>query len=62
MELQIINQQEVLGKDFTIYGTLEEPLFLAKDVADWIEQDEVAWIQKKPYDEVRGLQKYSLKL
>ena len=37
MELQIINQQEVLGKDFTIYGTLEEPLFLAKDVADWIE-------------------------
>ncbi|HFU4054889.1 TPA: phage antirepressor [Streptococcus suis] len=37
MELQIINQQEVLGKNFTIYGTLEEPLFLAKDVADWIE-------------------------
>ncbi|MHB9761460.1 phage antirepressor [Streptococcus suis] len=37
MELQIINQQEVLGKSFTIYGTLEEPLFLAKDVADWIE-------------------------
>ncbi|AGZ23327.1 TPA: phage antirepressor KilAC domain-containing protein [Streptococcus suis] len=37
MELQIINQQEVLGKNFTIYGTLEDPLFLAKDVADWIE-------------------------
>lgn len=37
MELQIINQQEVLGKNFTVYGTLEEPLFLAKDVADWIE-------------------------
>ncbi|WP_162012507.1 phage antirepressor [Streptococcus sp. S784/96/1] len=37
MELQIINQQEVLGKNFTIYGTAEEPLFLAKDVAEWIE-------------------------
>lgn len=37
MELQIINQQEVLGKNFTVYDTLEEPLFLAKDVADWIE-------------------------
>lgn len=39
MELQIINQQEVLGKDFTVYGTAEEPLFLAKDVAEWIEYD-----------------------
>lgn len=37
MELQIINQQEVLGKNFTIYGTADEPLFLAKDVANWIE-------------------------
>ena len=36
-ELQIINQQEVLGKDFKIYGTKENPLFLAKDVAEWIE-------------------------
>ena len=36
-EIQIINQQEVLGKDFKIYGTKENPLFLAKDVAEWIE-------------------------
>ena len=36
-ELQIINQQEVLGKDFKIYGTKENPLFLAKDVAEWID-------------------------
>lgn len=39
MELQIIKQQEVLGKDFTIYGTVDEPLFLAKDVADWIDHN-----------------------
>lgn len=36
-ELTIINEQQVLGKHFAIYGTPEEPLFLAKDVAEWIE-------------------------
>lgn len=36
-ELKVINQQEVLGKDFKIYGTYESPLFLAKDVAEWID-------------------------
>lgn len=39
MCLEVINQQEVLGKDFKIYGTLEEPLFLAKDVSNWIEHN-----------------------
>lgn len=33
MELQIINEQEVLGKHFTVYGTADEPLLLAKNVA-----------------------------
>ncbi len=37
MQLQIIEQREVLGKDFKIYGNFENPLFLAKDVASWIE-------------------------
>lgn len=36
-ELKVLNEQEVLGKQFTVYGTAEEPLFLAKDVAEWIE-------------------------
>ena len=36
-ELVIISQQEVLNKNFTVYGTFENPLFLAKDVAEWIE-------------------------
>lgn len=26
-----------MGKTFSVFGTVEEPLFLAKDVADWIE-------------------------
>lgn len=35
--LTVINQQEVLGKDFKVYGDSDNPLFLAKDVASWIE-------------------------
>ena len=37
--LTIINEQEVLGKHFAVYGDFENPLFLAKDVAEWIEYD-----------------------
>ena len=40
--LQIIEQREVLGKEFTIYGDLENPLFLAKDVANWIEHNNIS--------------------
>ncbi|MFQ9516729.1 MAG: phage antirepressor [Eubacterium sp.] len=36
-ELKVINEQEVLGKQFKIYGTVDEPLFMAKDVAEWID-------------------------
>lgn len=36
-ELKVLNEQEVLGKQFKVYGTADEPLFLAKDVAEWIE-------------------------
>ena len=36
-EIQIIEQREVLGREFKIYGDFENLLFLAKDVANWIE-------------------------
>ena len=36
-QIQMIKEQEVLGKQFRVYGTFEEPLFLAKDVAEWID-------------------------
>ena len=35
-ELQIIDERELLGKHFVMYGTKEEPLFKAKDVAEWL--------------------------
>lgn len=40
-ELKVLNEQEVLGKQFRVYGTAEEPLFVANDVADWIEHSNV---------------------
>ena len=38
-ELKIIDEREVLGKQLRIYEDFENPLFLAKDVAEWIEYD-----------------------
>ena len=38
-EVQLLDQREVLGKQFKIYGTVDEPLFLAKDVAEWIDHN-----------------------
>ena len=35
--IKVIAEQNVLGKEFHIYGTIEEPLFMAKDVAKWID-------------------------
>ena len=35
--ISVLNNQEVLGRDFTVYGDIDNPLFLAKDVAEWIE-------------------------
>ncbi len=58
-ELKIIDQREVLGKVFRIYGTFDNPLFLAKDVANWIEYD-VSSINKMlnsvdPEEKVRSI-------
>jgi len=35
--LQIMDQREVLGKEFKISGDFDNLLFLAKDVAGWID-------------------------
>jgi prophage antirepressor-like protein len=38
-ELQVFEQREILGQSLQMYGTKEEPLFLAKEVANWVEYD-----------------------
>ena len=41
-EIQVLKQAELLGQQFAVYGTPDEPLFLAKDVAAWIEHTDVS--------------------
>lgn len=41
-ELQLINQQKVLNQNFRVFGSAEDPLFVAKDVADWIEHTDLS--------------------
>ncbi len=43
---EIDYEQEVLGRGFKVYGTVEEPLFLAKDVAEWIDHSNVTMMVK----------------
>ena len=38
-ETSVFNQSEILGRTVSVYGTPEAPLFLARDVAEWIEYD-----------------------
>lgn len=35
-KIEVLKSTEVLGKELNVYGSIEEPLFLAKDVATWI--------------------------
>lgn len=40
--LQVISEQQIFQHQFKIYGDFENPLFLAKDVAAWIEHSKVS--------------------
>lgn len=35
--LKVIDEREIMGKSFRVYGDSENPIFLAKDVAEWID-------------------------
>lgn len=46
MELQVIDKRNILDHEVTTYGDLENPLFLAKDVANWIEHSRASEMLK----------------
>lgn len=46
-DIKILEKRNVLNRDFTIYGTSEEPLFLAKDVAEMIDVKNVSQMLDK---------------
>lgn len=53
--LTVINEQEVLGKHFRIFGTIDNPLFLAKDVAEWIEHSNPRMMLQAVDDDEKGV-------
>lgn len=53
--LSVVHQQEVLGRSFKVYGTVEEPLFLALDVAEWIEHSNPTMMLKSVEEDEKRL-------
>lgn len=54
--IMLIEQKEVLGKDFRIYGDYENPLFMAKDIAEMLGLSNVTdMIKRVDIDEVTKL-------
>ncbi len=49
--LTVIQETEILGKKITMYGSIETPLFLANDVADWIEHSQTSKMVKSVEDD-----------
>lgn len=50
-ELQIIDERVILGKEFKMYGSVAHPIFLANDVAQWIEHSNVTVMLKSLDDD-----------
>lgn len=44
--LEMVAETEILGKSIKFYGTIENPLFLSRDVATWIEHTNVTMMMK----------------
>lgn len=54
---QSLSQEIVLNRKINIYGDMETPMFLAKDVAEWIEHSRASEMLKSIDDEEKLLQK-----
>ena len=44
--IKVLKQTELLGHQFSVYGTAEEPLFLAKEIAECIEHSDVSTMMR----------------
>lgn len=54
MKVEKFDCRVVLGQEFGIYGSVEEPLFLAKDVAEWIGHSDVSKMIKSVDEDEKG--------
>lgn len=63
--LEVISETVILGKPIKMYGSLEFPWFMAKDVAEWIDYSkgsngkyQITNMVKKVDDEEKGLKSF----
>ena len=49
------NEVTLMSKTFNVYGTVEEPLFRAKDVAEWIEISNVSQMLQSVDEDEKGI-------
>ena len=49
------NEVTLMGKTFNVYGTVEEPLFRAKDVADWLDISNVSQMTQSVDEDEKGI-------
>lgn len=55
-EIKILHKSTFLGKEIDVWGTFENPLFRASDVADWLHNSNVSnMVKKVDEDEVTKL-------
>lgn len=45
-EVKLISKSNLLGREINVYGSVYEPLFKAKDVAEWIEHSDVSTMMR----------------
>ena len=53
--VKMISRSTLLGREIDVYGTTEEPLFKAKDVAEWIEHSNPRMMLESIDDDEKGL-------
>lgn len=49
--VQVVKNTTIFNRDFIVYGTIENPLFLAKDVAAFIEHSDVSMMMRNVDDD-----------
>ena len=56
--IQVLKQTELCGRQFTVYGTVEEPLFRAKDVAEVINHNNISHMLSLVDDDEKGVTQF----
>ena len=53
--LEVVQETKILGKEIKLYGSIESPLFMASEVAEWIEHSNPTMMLRKIDDSEKGL-------